>query len=89
MPFSEKAFFKFELFSGNKRSVRVFAHVFLVKEVILESVIYEPSQEGNVSAWPEAGVNVRFGSGSGETRINGDKFCPFFNGRLNPSKTEL
>ena len=49
--------------------------IFFVVQVVVQDVLYQPSQEGDIGAGTNGGIDVRFRGRAGETRINVAPFC--------------
>src|SRR5205814_8763319 len=71
----EKSVVDLELLGDDVRPVRVDLDVVLVVALVLDRVADDSEEERDVAAGADGSIEVRGGSGSGETRIDGDELC--------------
>ena len=70
--------------ADDERGVGVVTHVLPVNELVLQGVVDESAEEGDVGARAKLGVDVRLGGRSRVTRIDGNQLCAVIQRLLDP-----
>ena len=86
IPFAEHSFLKAVLVTDDERRIGIVPDILGMDKVVLQGVIDEPAQKGDVRAGPDLGIDVCFGCGPGKAGIDGDELRSVLQCRLDPFK---
>ena len=72
----------------DKTGIGVIDHIIFVEQVVIDGIIAQAVEQGNVAAGPQTDVEVGFGGGTGEPGVGDDELGPFVLGGGDVFKTD-